>query len=280
VADFGKFRITNDGLDLEYKAQAGKELKFSKFVLGDGNYSGAIKELKKLVNPIMEVDIKRLNVQTLSTNKKVQIGFNLDTNEITTGFYLREIGLYAIDPDTQSEVLVFYGNSGETADYIASNTSTTVSEKLIDLELYISDVENITAVIDNSLVFVTEEEFNKITQNKVDKEEGKGLSTNDFTDADKTKLNGLNTTIKTSKITTTKTIAENTNYTIPLTYKVGNNSLDIFYMGEKLIKDTHYKEVGTSGNTSNKIQFYNWGQSVPSGRVIEFVVKGVYTDES
>ena len=79
-----------------------------------------------------------------------------------------------------------------------------------------------------------------------------------------------------SIINTTTEIAENTNYTIPLNYKVGSDVLDIYYMGEKLIKGTHYIEVGTTGSVSNTIQFYNWGQAVPSGRTIEFIVRGVY----
>ena len=79
-----------------------------------------------------------------------------------------------------------------------------------------------------------------------------------------------------SIITTTEEIAENTNYTIPLNYKVGADVLDIFYMGEKLIKGTHYIEVGNDGEVSNTIQFYDWGQAVPSGRTIEFIVRGVY----
>ena len=82
--------------------------------------------------------------------------------------------------------------------------------------------------------------------------------------------------VQTSIITTTEEIAENTNYTIPLNYKVGADVLDIFYMGEKLIKGTHYIEVGNAGEVSNTIQFYNWGQAVPSGRTIEFIVRGVY----
>ena len=69
-------------------------------------------------------------------------------------------------------------------------------------------------------------------------------------------------------------IVENTDYEIPCTYKVGANNLDVYYMGERLIKDEHYKEVGQAGQSSNKIQFYNWGQSVPSERTIEFVVRG------
>lgn len=84
-----------------------------------------------------------------------------------------------------------------------------------------------------------------------------------------------------SYIVTTETeIAENTDYEIPCYYKVGEDVLDIYYMGEKLIKDIHYKEIGESGTISNKIQFYNWGQAVPASRTIEFVVRGVYTNES
>lgn len=86
--------------------------------------------------------------------------------------------------------------------------------------------------------------------------------------------------VQDSTITTQETIAENTDYTIPLNYKVGADVLEIYYMGEKLIKDTHYIEVGNTGAISNTIQFYNWGQSVPTGRTIEFVVRGVYSNES
>lgn len=80
-----------------------------------------------------------------------------------------------------------------------------------------------------------------------------------------------------SIITTTATISENTDYTIPLNYKVGADVLEIYYMGERLIKGTHYLEVGNNGAISNTIQFYNWGQSVPTGRTIEFIVRGVYS---
>ncbi len=86
--------------------------------------------------------------------------------------------------------------------------------------------------------------------------------------------------IQISKIKTTEPIEENTNYTIPLNYRIGDNSLEVYYQGTKLIKDEHYIEVGTEGETSNIIQFYDWGQSVPEDRLIEFRVKGVYENES
>lgn len=86
--------------------------------------------------------------------------------------------------------------------------------------------------------------------------------------------------VQDSTITTQETIAENTDYEIPLYYKVGADVLEIYYMGEKLVKGTHYIEVGNTGAISNIIQFYNWGQAVPTGRTIEFVVRGVYASES
>ena len=85
---------------------------------------------------------------------------------------------------------------------------------------------------------------------------------------------------KTYMIVTKNEIPENTNYVIPCSYKVGDNMLDIYYMGEKLINGVHYKEIGTKGTVSNKIQFFDWGQSVPVGRTIEFLVRGVFEVES
>lgn len=95
----------------------------------------------------------------------------------------------------------------------------------------------------------------------------------------KIKMKNLRTETHTT-LTTTAPIAENTNYTIPVYYKVGSNTLDIYYMGEKLVKNEHYIEVGESGAVSNIIQFKDWEQSVPKDRIIEFVTKGEYSSES
>lgn len=92
-------------------------------------------------------------------------------------------------------------------------------------------------------------------------------------------LNNMQT-VQAATVITSSSILQNTNYTIPLFYRVGDNSLEVYYMGEKLINGTHYIEVGNTGAISNTIQFYNWGQSVPTGRTIEFVVRGVYASES
>ena len=61
-------------------------------------------------------------------------------------------------------------------------------------------------------------DINTLDTNKVDKVNGKGLSTNDFADADKTKLNGIETGAQVNTITGVKGSAEST-------YRVGNVSI-------------------------------------------------------
>ncbi len=84
-------------------------------------------------------------------------------------------------------------------------------------------------------------------------------------------------------VTTTTELADNSQITLPLSYQVGNGSLLVFCLGEKLIKadpsnskDGHYIEVGANGAMSNVIQLYNIGQSVPIGTTFEFMVPSGY----
>ena len=121
----------------------------------------------------------------------------------------------------------------------------------------------------------TEEDIYKVTA--PDMNEIKAVVNNN---SDELNQLEVDTTIQKSVVTTQETIAQNTDYEIPLYYKVGADVLEVYYMGERLIKGTHYIEVGNSGAISNTIQFYNWGQSVPADRTIEFVVRGVYANES
>jgi len=158
MADFNSFEITNLGIALETRAQVEGNLNFTKFIIGDGTYSGSVKTLTGLIHPIMEVPISRLDSQTTG-NSKFTIGFDLSSQDVTTGFYLREIGIYAQDPDGGSDILVFYGNAGDTADYIEPSSSATMTEKMIDIEMYIDDIATITATIDSSLVYATQDDL-------------------------------------------------------------------------------------------------------------------------
>ena len=63
--------------------------------------------------------------------------------------------------------------------------------------------------------------------------------------------------IQRATVTLESTVNANTNYTLPtgMYYKVGNNSLEVFYCTGKLQKGVDYNEIGNVGDVSNVIQF-------------------------
>ena len=80
------------------------------------------------------------------------------------------------------------------------------------------------------------------------------------------------------KLTLTEAVAGGETITVPSSYKVGADRLDVYLNGEKLIKATssdtegHYYEVGTEGTLSNTIQITSdWSASV--GDVFEFTIR-------
>lgn len=72
-------------------------------------------------------------------------------------------------------------------------------------------------------------------------------------------------------------------FNIPCYYKVGQDVLDVYVNGEKLIKSTdavgtngHYLEVGETNSTSNQIKTTtDWG--LKTGDILEIVVRGEYS---
>ncbi|OPJ63675.1 phage tail protein [Clostridium chromiireducens] len=161
---FGGLVLTDLGKNLLTKAQAGKQLNYTKVSIGDGALgSSSISSLTALKNKIKDISITKLKV--LPTGKAV-IGFTISNQNITTGFYFREIGIFATDPDL-GEILYCYGNAGTNAEFIPANGSTDVIEKSIDINLLVGNAANVSATIDQSLVYATPIDVNNaLTQAK------------------------------------------------------------------------------------------------------------------
>lgn len=76
--------------------------------------------------------------------------------------------------------------------------------------------------------------------------------------------------LKTTKyeVVTNADISTSDDYTLPDTYKVNTNGLDIYYEGCLLALNTNYKEVGSG--LSNKIRF---GWDIKKGSNLTFVIR-------
>jgi hypothetical protein len=150
--------ITNLGKVLQAKVLAGATLTFTKMKMGDGSLSGQLPtEMTALVSFKNDVAITRLERQ--ATNKTLVGGYYSNTG-LVTGFYFKEWGVYATDPDV-GEILYCYGNADTAAEYIPA-ASSSVIEKYLNAVMTVNDASTVTATINNSLVYALDSELTKI----------------------------------------------------------------------------------------------------------------------
>lgn len=158
-------RFTDEGRALQAKAQAGTALKFTKMQLGDGELgSQAIAAMTGLINPLITVGISDVK----AGNNYATVKSNFSNSELTTGFYWREIGVFAADPekpnDRNSDILYCYANAGSLAEYIPAAGSEII-EKIISIPCIIGDAENVSAEV-ASEIYATKEELKEHIGNK------------------------------------------------------------------------------------------------------------------
>lgn len=154
MSAFGGLILTNKGRALQAKAQAGATLHFNRIGVGDGNLGGQlIPNLTALINPKMSLSINKLKTQS---GGKAIVGAVLSNQDVTVGFYFREIGVFAQDPD-EGEILYCYGNAGAGAEYIPAAGGPDVVEKQIDIITMIANAANVTASVASGIYALSED---------------------------------------------------------------------------------------------------------------------------
>lgn len=128
MAAFINNDITTAGLIVLAKGVAGQKINYTKIVLGDGylEEGQTPRTLTGVVSPKATVDITKLKINGDGT---VAVGGIFTNGDETEGFYYRELGLYAEDPDPEvGEVLYCYGNCGDLAEWIPPSGGATIVE--------------------------------------------------------------------------------------------------------------------------------------------------------
>ncbi|WP_422447784.1 hypothetical protein [Thermoanaerobacterium sp. DL9XJH110] len=160
---FGGLILTNKGRNLQAKAQTGTQLNFTKIKIGDGSLSGqSIVDLTSLINTKKELTI--LGIETL-TGGKAKLRSYFTNADILTGFYWRELGVFAQDPD-EGEILYCYGNAGTNAEYIPAGGGPDVVERYINVITLVGNATNVSATL-GSEIYVTQADFDNHTGNTV-----------------------------------------------------------------------------------------------------------------
>ncbi|MBI9092718.1 MAG: phage tail protein [Desulfobacterium sp.] len=143
MAEFTGNMLTNQGLALQAKAQTGVSLQFTRVGLGDGVQGAQVlSDLTALMNERKSIPIQSIEVIGDGTT---QINAILTNADVPQGFYIREIGIFANDPD-QGEILYSIAYAGEKHDYLPAGGGSTAVEQVLNLVTVIGNAPTVTAV--------------------------------------------------------------------------------------------------------------------------------------
>ena len=143
MANWNGLQLTNKGIALQAKVQAGEELVITKLKLGSGIVSGGtdIKTLNDLIEPEQNLGIGAKE----AVDDYCKISSTITNTELEAGYYVRELGVFAQDPD-DGEVLYAYTTDG-APDYLPAGGGSTVISQEFSVMIAVNDTDNVSVVI-------------------------------------------------------------------------------------------------------------------------------------
>lgn len=152
---FEKVYITKQGALLAAKTLQGKKIQFDHAEIGSGNLSGNAADKTALTTKVLECPIEETKI---TGDTQASVSFIFKNTDARSAFYFREIGLFAIDPDTKAKVLYAYANAGSNAEYINNSIAEKI-EKHIQINVIVDNASNVTITLDSTQIYVTEKEL-------------------------------------------------------------------------------------------------------------------------
>ena len=136
MSDYGRIVTTNQGKNMVTESiRTHSAIIFTKISLGDGLLNGeTIETMTGLKHRLMDGNVPKINPLG---NGEIEAVSTVSNSELTTGFFARELGLFAKLGEEGEEQLFAYTNAGSNASYIPPNTS--VDEKMLGIQLGIGD---------------------------------------------------------------------------------------------------------------------------------------------
>lgn len=158
---FERVYITKQGALLAAKTLQGKKIEFDHAEIGSGNLNGNAVDKTSLTTKVLECPIQKVEI---TEDTQAKVSFIFKNTDAKSAFYFREIGLFAIDPDTKAKVLYAYTNAGTTAEYINNSIAEKI-EKHITINVIVDNASNVTITLDSSEIYVTEKDLENALQN-------------------------------------------------------------------------------------------------------------------
>ena len=144
MANWNGLQLTNKGIALQAKVQAGTQLHITKLKLGSGVVpSGTdVKTLTDLIAPEQNLGIGGKE----AVDDYCKISSTISNTGLDAGYYVRELGVFAQDPD-DGEILYMYTTDG-APDYLPAGGGSTVISQEFSVMIAVDDTDNIVVDID------------------------------------------------------------------------------------------------------------------------------------
>ena len=145
MANWNGLQLTNKGIALQAKVQAGEEVVITKLKLGSGIVSGGtdIKTLNDLIEPEQNLGIGAKE----AVDDYCKISSTITNTELEAGYYVRELGVFAQDPDV-GEILYMYTTDG-APDYLPAGGGSTAISQEFSVMIAVNDTDNVSVVIND-----------------------------------------------------------------------------------------------------------------------------------
>lgn len=153
MSNYNKIIPTLAGSNLLVESiKSKKPLIFTRIALGDGTLteSESIENLTALKHPMAQNSVQAINSRG---NGEIDVVATISNASVTSGFYARELGVFAKVGDAGTEKLFAYTNAGAQASYTPAGTS--LDEKLITVTFYIGNDVNVQINL-NSQLYITQ----------------------------------------------------------------------------------------------------------------------------
>lgn len=152
---FEKVYITKQGALLAAKTLQGKKIQFDHAEIGSGALTGNAADKTSLTTKVLECEISKVEI---TNGTQASVSFIFKNTDAKNAFNFREIGLFAIDPDTKAKVLYAYANAGANAEYINNSIAEKI-EKHIKINVVVDNASNVTITLDSNEIYVTEKQL-------------------------------------------------------------------------------------------------------------------------
>lgn len=149
MAEFKRIIITKRGQALMAKLMSGRAtLEFTKIGVSSTPYNDSqLENLTSLSNVKQEAQISNV---TRNNDASVQVEGSVENTELTQGYYMETLGLYAKDPD-EGEILYAVSNA-QVSSYMPPFNNRTPSGAFFKLNVTIGNADNVTLQVDPAAV--------------------------------------------------------------------------------------------------------------------------------